>query len=167
MTETRPIASLEEAATKANELYTARRYADAEALCRQILKHHADQFHALYLSGLVAHRLGNQRVANEKHDRLVPVHRLVLVYVGVRFDLRVIVMADSDGGEVGIGPGYAEDFKRISLAALEQIASEQHPQPRAPALGVGNDESVDRGKREKLPKPGLPDGQPRLLSSLA
>ncbi len=67
MTERRTTALDKDTVAAAHRLYFAGQHSEAGALCGQILDHDSDQFDALYLSGLVAYRSGDQRIA----DRLI------------------------------------------------------------------------------------------------
>ena len=51
--------------------YAERRYSDVAKLCAQILEQQPDQFHALYLSGLVAYRMGDKRSAKSLIEQAI------------------------------------------------------------------------------------------------
>ena len=52
-------------------LCAARRYSDVAELCAQILEQQPDQFHALYLSGLDAYRMGDKRSARSRIEKAI------------------------------------------------------------------------------------------------
>ena len=68
-------ASLRQAYARLGRLYDAERWAEAGAVCEEMLRHQPDHFDALYLGGLIAYRTGRKAAARslvEKACRVAP-----------------------------------------------------------------------------------------------